>query len=130
MLTFMLTLYWISMLQDIIQDYAKKTVTIDQHPHLSSAHGMYVSTTALFPFANSTIPIASHTILFAISAWSASIHPCQHAPAMLRIIESLKECSSDLPTVDQYLFFFLKFIQSVVPTIEYDYTTGVQVRGR
>eukprot|EP01036_Dinobryon_divergens_P032682 gene32682-42325_t len=84
--------------QDIIQDYAKKTVTIDQHPHLSSAH--------------------------------ASIHPCQHAPAMLRIIESLKECSSELPTVDQYLFFFLKFIQSVVPTIEYDYTTGVQVRGR
>ena len=51
-------------------------------------------------------------------------------PCCLRIIESLKECSSDLPTVNQYLFFFLKFIQSVVPTIEYDYTTGVQVRGR
>jgi hypothetical protein len=31
--------------------------------------------------------------------------------------------------VDQYLFIFLKFIQSVVPTIEYDYTTDVQVRG-
>lgn len=48
---------------------------------------------------------------------------------MLRILESLKECGSELPSVDQYLFIFLKFIQSVVPTIEYDFTTDVQVRG-
>ena len=60
---------------------------------------------------------------------SASIHPCQHATAMLSIIASLKECGST-PAVDQYLFIFLKFIQSVVPTIEYDYTVDVQVRGR
>ena len=41
--------------QDVIQDYAKKTVTIDPHPHLSHQH--------------------------------ASIHPCQHATAMLSILE-------------------------------------------
>jgi ubiquitin-like-conjugating enzyme ATG3 len=82
--------------QDIMQDYAQKTVTIDPHPHLSRPH--------------------------------ASVHPCQHAPAMLRIVEALKECG-DVPSVDQYLFIFLKFIQSVIPTIEYDYTVDVQVRG-
>jgi hypothetical protein len=47
---------------------------------------------------------------------------------MLRIVEALKECG-DVPSVDQYLFIFLKFIQSVIPTIEYDYTVDVQVRG-
>eukprot|EP01038_Epipyxis_sp_PR26KG_P014908 gene14908-20053_t len=81
--------------EDIMQDYAQKTVTIDPHPHTGKPH--------------------------------ASIHPCQHGPAMLKIIESLKECEN-IPTVDQYLFIFLKFIQSVVPTIEYDYTIDVQVR--
>jgi ubiquitin-like-conjugating enzyme ATG3 len=80
--------------QDIMQDYAKKTVTIDPHPHLSNQH--------------------------------ASIHPCQHATAMLSILSALKECGN-LPSVDQYMLIFLKFIQSVVPTIEYDYTTDVQV---
>jgi ubiquitin-like-conjugating enzyme ATG3 len=81
--------------QDVMQDYAKKTVTIDPHPHLS-------------------IPCAS-------------IHPCQHGPAMQRILKELKDCGKSV-TVEAYLFIFLKFIQSVVPTIEYDYTMDVQIR--
>lgn len=60
---------------------------------------------------------------------AASIHPCQHGAAMLNIIEALKECGVT-PQVEQYMFIFLKFIQSVVPTIEYDYTFDVQVRGK
>ena len=48
---------------------------------------------------------------------------------MLRIVEALKECG-DVPSVEQYMFIFLKFIQSVIPTIEYDYTVDVQVRGK
>jgi ubiquitin-like-conjugating enzyme ATG3 len=48
---------------------------------------------------------------------------------MLNIIEALKECGT-VPQVEQYMFIFLKFIQSVVPTIEYDYTFDVQVRGK
>ena len=80
--------------QDVMQDYANKTVTIESHPHISRLH--------------------------------ASVHPCQHATAMKRIIDDLAECSL-VPSVDQYLFIFLKFIQSVVPTIEYDYTMDVQV---
>lgn len=82
----------VSVFQDIMQDYAKKTVTIDPHPHMKLMH--------------------------------LSIHPCQHAAAMLRILEALNECGK-VPSVDQYLFIFLKFIQSVIPTIEYDYTVAV-----
>lgn len=44
---------------------------------------------------------------------------------MLNILKALQE-SGATPTVDQYLYIFLKFIQSVVPTIEYDYTVDVQ----
>lgn len=85
----------VSIFDDIMQDYAKKTVTIETHPHLDSPH--------------------------------ASIHPCQHAAAMLRIINALSDCGK-VPTVEQYMFIFLKFMQSVMPTIEYDYTFDVQVR--
>jgi len=46
---------------------------------------------------------------------------------MLKIIKTLAECGK-APSVEQYLFIFLKFIQSVVPTIEYDYTIDVQAR--
>jgi len=48
---------------------------------------------------------------------------------MLTIIQALQE-ADNVPTVDQYFFIFLKFIQSVVPTIEYDYTSDVQARGK
>lgn len=86
-----------SIFEDVIQDYAEKTVTIEAHPHLSTPH--------------------------------ASIHPCQHAAAMLRIIEALTECGK-VPDVEHYMFIFLKFMQSVMPTIEYDYTFDVQVRSK
>jgi ubiquitin-like-conjugating enzyme ATG3 len=80
--------------EDVMQDYAKRTVTIDPHPHMSKMH--------------------------------ASIHPCQHGSAMKNILENLKDNGQE-PNVDQYLFIFLKFIQGVIPTIEYDYTVDVQV---
>ena len=46
---------------------------------------------------------------------------------MLRIIEALTDAGKP-PQVDNYMFIFLKFMQSVMPTIEYDYTFDVQVR--
>jgi ubiquitin-like-conjugating enzyme ATG3 len=82
------------MFEDISADHAQKTVTIDTHPHVSTA-------------------------------W-AFIHPCRHAAVMKRIIE--RQLAGDKqPRVDQYLLFFLKFIQSVCPTIEYDYTTAAEI---
>jgi ubiquitin-like-conjugating enzyme ATG3 len=76
-------------LEDVSQDHARKTVTIEDHPHMSGKH--------------------------------ASIHPCRHGAVMKKIIDVLVSRGID-PEVDKYLFIFLKFVASVIPTIEYDYT--------
>jgi ubiquitin-like-conjugating enzyme ATG3 len=51
----------------------------------------------------------------------ASVHPCRHAEVMKKIIQTVEEGGRDLP-VHSYLIVFLKFVQAVIPTIEYDYT--------
>uniref|UniRef100_A0A0C9RRL6 Autophagy-related protein 3 n=1 Tax=Wollemia nobilis TaxID=56998 RepID=A0A0C9RRL6_9CONI len=76
-------------LDDVSQDHAHKTVTIEDHPHISGKH--------------------------------ASIHPCRHGAVMKKIIDVLMSNGVE-PEVDKYLFIFLKFLASVIPTIEYDYT--------
>ncbi|CAI5711801.1 unnamed protein product [Peronospora destructor] len=95
------------MFEDIMQDYANRTVTMEPHPHRSSlVH--------------------------------ASIHPCQHGAVMKRIIANLKarkpgeieteeQVANEIRS-DQYIFLFLKFIQSVIPTIDYDYTIEVNAK--
>ncbi|KAL4656841.1 ubiquitin-like-conjugating enzyme ATG3 [Arapaima gigas] len=78
------------MYEDISQDHVKKTVTIENHPHLP--------------------PPAM-----------CSVHPCRHAEVMKKIIETVAEGGGELG-VHMYLLIFLKFVQAVIPTIEYDYT--------
>ncbi|GAV89035.1 Autophagy_N domain-containing protein/Autophagy_act_C domain-containing protein/Autophagy_Cterm domain-containing protein [Cephalotus follicularis] len=78
-----------SVLEDVSQDHARKTVTIEDHPHLPGKH--------------------------------ASVHPCRHGAVMKKIIDVLMSHGVE-PEVDKYLFLFLKFVASVIPTIEYDYT--------
>ncbi|KAI9173338.1 E2-like enzyme [Blastocladiella emersonii ATCC 22665] len=82
------------MLQDISQDHANKTVTIEPHPHVA---GLQV----------------------------ASIHPCRHAEVMLRIMEKMLDAGRTV-RVDQYLIVFLKFMASVIPTIDYDHTMSLE----
>ena len=77
--------------EDIVLDYARRTVTFETHPHLPLPH--------------------------------ASIHPCKHPQAMKRIIDHMTNNGKTTPPrPDQAMFIFLKFLQSVVPTINYDYT--------
>lgn len=76
--------------EDISQDHAKKTVTMETHPHLPGP------------------PMAS-------------VHPCRHAEVMKKIIQTVTEGGGELG-VHMYLIIFLKFVQAVIPTIEYDYT--------
>lgn len=76
-------------LEDVSQDHAHKTVTIEDHPHMAGKH--------------------------------ASVHPCRHGAVMKKIIDVLVSRGVE-PEVDKYLFLFLKFVASVIPTIEYDYT--------
>ncbi|XP_035225323.1 ubiquitin-like-conjugating enzyme ATG3 isoform X2 [Stegodyphus dumicola] len=78
------------MYEDISQDHAKKTVTMENHPHLPGSP-------------------------------RASVHPCRHAEVMKKIIHTVTEGGGDLG-VHMYLIIFLKFMQAVIPTIEYDYT--------
>ncbi|KAJ2806712.1 E2-like enzyme [Coemansia guatemalensis] len=81
--------------EDISEDHAKKTVTIETHPHLA--------------------------------VQQASIHPCKHAHVMKKIIERAVEGGRKEIRVDQYLIIFLKFMSSVLPTIEYDYTMSTDI---
>lgn len=97
------------MMEDVISDYANKTVTMETHPHFSS------------------------------SCPHASIHPCQHAKVMKAIVRNLikgsamEEAEEQLdgddkpkgPAVETYLFIFLKFVSSMIPTINYDFTMEV-----
>ena len=82
-------------LEDVSADHAMKTVTLESHPHVGSGAGLH-----------------------------ASLHPCKHAQVMHKLCSEMlaggRECRTD-----QYLFLFLKFISSVIPTIEYDYTLEV-----
>ncbi|EFJ46364.1 autophagy protein [Volvox carteri f. nagariensis] len=83
----------IGVMEDVSEEHARKTITLDPHPHLPG-----------------------------LSA--ASIHPCRHAETMKRLADKLVEGGRDF-RVDLYLVLFLKFIASVVPTIQYDYTMAV-----
>nr|CAG4644999.1 EOG090X0AKX [Leptodora kindtii] len=78
------------MYEDFSQDHAKRTVTMETHPHIPGP------------------PMAS-------------VHPCKHADVMKKIIQTVMEGGGDLG-VHMYLIIFLKFVQAVIPTIEYDYT--------
>jgi len=86
------------MMQDVIKDYANKTVTMEHHPHVGGIH--------------------------------ASIHPCQHGAVMKTIVKNLQSAENDSedskgPSVEMYLFIFLKFVSSMIPTINYDFTMDV-----
>ncbi|KAI8772286.1 ubiquitin-like-conjugating enzyme ATG3 [Biomphalaria glabrata] len=78
------------MYDDLSQDHAKKTVTMEAHPNLPGP------------------PMAS-------------VHPCKHADVMKKIIQTVAEGGGELG-VHMYLMIFLKFVQAIIPTIEYDYT--------
>lgn len=84
------------MYEDVSQDHARKTVTMETHPHIPGP------------------PMAS-------------VHPCRHAEVMKKIIETVMEGGRELG-VHMYLIIFLKFVQSVIPTIEYDYTQNFMLQ--
>jgi ubiquitin-like-conjugating enzyme ATG3 len=55
-----------------------------------------------------------------------TIHPCNHAKVMKKMIDQITSHGGE-PRVENSLFFFLKFISSVVPTIEYDFTIELEL---
>lgn len=69
--------------------------------------------------ANKTITIESHPHL--PGPPQASVHPCRHAQVMKKLIDQITEGGGELG-VHMYLIVFLKFVQAIIPTIEYDFT--------
>eukprot|EP00057_Strongylocentrotus_purpuratus_P010228 XP_011664702.1 PREDICTED: ubiquitin-like-conjugating enzyme ATG3 [Strongylocentrotus purpuratus] len=65
-----------------------------------------------------TVTVESHPNL---PQTMCSVHPCRHADVMKKIIHTVQDGGGELG-VHLYLLIFLKFVQAVIPTIEYDYT--------
>lgn len=82
------------MFEDVSQDNAKKTVTMEQHPHLGPS--------------------------------MLAVHPCRHSDLMKKFIQIAEEGGNSL-SVHSYLIIFLKFVQSVIPTINYDYSQNITI---
>ncbi|KFD53809.1 hypothetical protein M513_05315 [Trichuris suis] len=92
-------------------DEDKKPLTVDQmYEDFSQDH------------VKKTITMGTHPHL--PGPPMASIHPCRHAETMKRLIDTFAENGKEFD-VHQYLVVFLKFVQAVIPTIEYDYSKNV-----
>ena len=89
-------------------DETRKPLTVDEmYEDFSADH------------ANKTITIESHPHL--PGPPQASVHPCRHAQVMKKLIDQITEGGGELG-VHMYLIVFLKFVQAIIPTIEYDFT--------
>ena len=69
--------------------------------------------------ANKTITMETHPHL--PGPPQASVHPCKHASTMKKLLDQIAEGGGELG-VHQYIIVFLKFVQAIIPTIEYDFT--------
>ena len=121
-----------ALLEDVAAEHARKTVTMEPHPHLSSSSASSPSASA--SSSSSSIKVAS-------------IHPCRHAAVMKKLASmgaAAAEAAASAGTAggtaatataappldpEAYLVLFLKFIASVIPTIEYDFTMHASVGG-
>lgn len=81
--------------QDIMAEYANKTVTEEDHPYLGIKQ--------------------------------VSIHPCKHPNVLKYLADMKRENGGGDVGVHQALFLFLKFMASVMPTMEYDYTVDIDL---
>jgi ubiquitin-like-conjugating enzyme ATG3 len=95
-------------MEDVLAENREKTVTVDMHPYLN-------------------IP-------------ALSIHPCRHAETLKRILDRIEsrfydQCNqtdkntnlSFIFSHSDALFVFLKFMASIVPTIQYDVSSNVEL---
>ena len=132
--------------EEIKHSDAKESETIDVRRYdISITYDFYYQTPSLFLFgynekqapltademfedimddyANKTATIKPHPHQ---GINSISIHPCRHAEVMKKIIDTIAE-NGGKAEVRHAMFVFLKFISSVVPTLEYDYTVDLDL---
>ena len=98
------------MYEDFSADHANKTITIENHPHLpgppqASVHPCRYYTLQKMKYCQNNLPIILN----------------RHAQVMKKLIDQITEGGGELG-VHMYLIVFLKFVQAIIPTIEYDFT--------
>lgn len=76
----------------------------------------------LSDYVSKTVTVDPHPLT---GTPTVSIHPCKHAQVMQRVVRDWIEQGLS-PRPDLALFVFLKFISSVVPTINYDFTMEIE----
>jgi len=74
--------------------------------------------------ANKTITMETHPHI--PGPPQASVHPCKHAQTMKKLLDQIAEGGGELG-VHEYIIVFLKFVQAIIPTIEYDFTQNFSV---
>ena len=84
------------MMEDVIADYANKTVTIEAHPLVSGPHA------SIHPCQHAKV-----------------------MKTIIRNLTSMAGEGDEGPAVENYLFCFLKFVSSIIPNINYDSTMDV-----
>lgn len=77
----------------------------------------------LSEYHSKTVTVDPHPLT---SVPTCSIHPCKHALVMKKVNRDWIE-QNLTPRHDLALFVFLKFISSVVPTIDYDFTMDIEL---
>ena len=80
-----------------MSEYADKTVTYEYHPHLNT--------------------------------YLATIHPCKHADTLKFLTQQMIENGVDKSKIhsDNAILIFLKFMGSVIPTIEFDFVSEIVI---
>ena len=101
------------MFEDVMTDYVRRTVTIERHPHKAMGESN-------------------------LGDVCISIHPCQHGNVMKNIVGNIVGEGGNGGNnvngekgeigVDSYMFIFLKFVSSIIPTVNYDFTMQVRTK--
>ena len=101
--------------EDVASDYAFKTVTIEPFPHGAPGPATF----------DSMLDARSHWR--SLSLHVASVHPCRHASMMHKMMLHMQDThAAGHIGVEQYLVVFLRFMSSIVPTIEIEAPAAAQ----
>ena len=74
-------------------------------------------------YRNKTVTIEPQTCT---GIKNISVHPCRHSLLLLKMIKDFQETGRKME-IYMTILLFLKFLQSVVPTVQYDFTMDIQL---
>lgn len=120
------------MMEDVISDYANKTVTMEPHPHVSGPqasihpcqHGK-VMKAIVRNLLKATTTTTAAAAAAAVQNEEGGGGGDEATAAAMQQQQQQEQPQGGGPSVEMYLFIFLKFVSSMIPTINYDFTMDV-----